>query len=109
MGFCYPGKGSSGENPPRPEYAQTWHSNVLERLTDLRLTLLIGQYAQHHYLKDRAEKKLTDTVRNFESYLPEYQVLPHPSPRNNIWKAKNPWFEERVIPILKQHVSKILS
>ncbi|MEO9966788.1 MAG: uracil-DNA glycosylase family protein [Reichenbachiella sp.] len=108
MGFCYPGKGKSGDLPPRPECAPQWHTRLLQELSEVRLTLLIGQYAQQYYLGDRAQKTLTDTVRNFDSYLPDFFVLPHPSPRNNIWRAKNPWFDQEVLPALSARVSSIL-
>jgi uracil-DNA glycosylase len=108
MGFCYPGKGRSGDLPPRPECALNWHHRVLPKLKNLRLTLLIGLYAQTYYLKDKARPTLSETVRNFKEYLPDYFPLAHPSPRNNIWKKKNPWFEEEVIPQLKELVHRII-
>ncbi len=103
MGFCYPGRGKSGDLPPRKECAQTWHEKLLKQLSNVQLTILIGQYAQSYYLPSR-EKTLTATVKNFREYLPEFLVLPHPSPRNNIWLAKNPWFEEEVLPLLRERV-----
>ncbi len=108
MGFCYPGKGKSGDLPPRKECAPQWHVPLFEQLTNIKLTLLIGKYAQDYYLKDRAHRTLTETVKNYQSYLPKYFVLPHPSPRNNIWQKKNEWFGEEVLPSLKATVSKIL-
>ncbi|MEP2024018.1 MAG: uracil-DNA glycosylase family protein [Reichenbachiella sp.] len=108
MGFCYPGKGKSGDLPPRHECAPLWHDKVLSQLKEVQLTLLIGQYAQNYYLGNNAKKTLTETVRNFQEYLPNYFVLPHPSPRNNIWRAKNLWFDEKVLPQLKQKVKTIL-
>lgn len=104
MGFCYPGRGKSGDLPPRKECAPQWHNQLLEKLEDVKLTILIGQYAQNYYLKDRTAKTLTETVRNFASYLPDFFVLPHPSPRNNIWQAKNTWFKTEVLPQLKEQV-----
>ncbi len=95
MGFCYPGKGKSGDLPPRKECAPLWHERVTKALGQVQLTLLIGSYAQAYYLGNRREGSLTATVQNFEKYLPEYFVLPHPSPRNNIWQAKNPWFKKK--------------
>ncbi|HNP18728.1 MAG TPA: uracil-DNA glycosylase family protein [Fulvivirga sp.] len=106
MGFCYPGKGKSGDLPPRPECAPLWHGKVLKQLKEVKLTLLIGQYAQKYYLGVRSGKNLTETVKNFKDYLPQYFPLPHPSPRNRFWMAKNPWFQDEVIPLLK---SKVLS
>ncbi len=108
MGFCYPGKGKSGDLPPRPECAPLWHRHVLEKMKSVQLTLLIGQYAQGSYLADRKEKTLTETVRNYKHYLPEHFVLPHPSPRNNIWQAKNTWFKEEVLPDLQQLIKEAL-
>lgn len=109
MGFCYPGKGKSGDLPPRPECAPLWHQSLMQKLPNVELILLIGKYAQDYYLKEKSKRTLTETVRNYQEYLPEYFVLPHPSPRNNIWQAKNDWFPDEVLPILKQKVSKILS
>lgn len=108
MGFCYPGKGKSGDLPPRKECAPQWHSKVYELLTDVKLTLLIGQYAQNYYLGNRRKDTLTATVKNFQQYLPEYLPLPHPSPRNNIWMKKNEWFSDEVLPILRSVVSETL-
>lgn len=107
MGFCYPGKGKSGDLPPRKECAPQWHDKVLKLIENAELIVLIGKYAQDYYLGKRAKRTLTETVRNFEDYLPEYLVLPHPSPRNNIWKAKNQWFEKEIIPVI-QHIVKNL-
>ena len=108
MGFCYPGKGKSGDLPPRPECAPQWHELLLNELKAVQLTLLVGQYAQNYYLGNRAKKSLTETVKHFGEYLPDYFVLPHPSPRNNIWRAKNPWFDRDVLPMLKKQISQIL-
>lgn len=109
MGFCYPGKGKSGDLPPRKECAQAWHQSLFDKLPNVELVLLIGMYAQKYYLKDKAERTLTETVSNFESYLPNYFTLPHPSPRNRFWLTKNPWFEAHVIPELQSRVSTILN
>jgi len=108
MGFCYPGSGSSGDLPPRPECAPQWHGPLLKELKSIALTILIGQYAQKHYLGSTLKSTLTQSVKDYQEYLPEYWVLPHPSPRNNIWKAKNPWFEEEVIPQLQTTVGQVL-
>ena len=108
MGFCYPGKGKSGDLPPRKECAPKWHTPIFEKTENIKLVLLIGTYAQAYYLKDKKEKTLTETVRNFGQYLPKYFVLPHPSPRNNIWMKKNPWFKEDVIPALRMAVKGAL-
>ncbi|WP_299140791.1 uracil-DNA glycosylase family protein [uncultured Vibrio sp.] len=109
MGFCYPGKGKSGDLPPRPECAELWHQKVLQSLPNIQMTLLIGQYAQNYYLKERTTKTLTETVKNWQAWAPEFLPLPHPSPRNNIWLKKNPWFENEVIPYIRQHISEHLA
>ncbi|MEP1032302.1 uracil-DNA glycosylase family protein [Ekhidna sp.] len=107
MGFCYPGKGKSGDLPPRPECAPLWHERVLNECKSIKLTLLVGQYAQNYYLRDSAKNKLTDTVRSFKEYLPKHLPLPHPSPRNRIWMKKNEWFESELLPELKSHIEKL--
>ena len=108
IGFCYPGKGKSGDFPPRPECGETWMAQVLEKLPKRKITLLIGQYAQRWFLKTLKKATLTDTVKNWKTYLPEYFVLPHPSPRNNIWLKKNPWFEKKLVPELEKRVGEFL-
>lgn len=108
MGFCYPGKGKSGDLPPRKECAPLWHHKLFSELKSAEMTILIGQYAQSYYLGNRMKSNLTETVRAFEDYLPKHFVLPHPSPRNNIWQAKNPWFAKDVLPLLKLSISKTL-
>ncbi len=107
MGFCYPGTGKAGDLPPRPECAPLWHNKLLVFMPHVQLILLIGQYAQNYYLGNKAKDTLTDTVQDFQSYLPQYFPLPHPSPRNNIWQAKNPWFGTDVLPELKKRVQAI--
>lgn len=108
MGFCYPGKGKSGDLPPRKECAPLWHDVLWAHLQQVQLTLLIGQYAQNYYLGKAKRRTLTETVKNYKTYLPQYFPLPHPSPRNNIWRRKNPWFEQEVLPELKQYIYKSL-
>lgn len=108
MGFCYPGSGKSGDLPPRPECAPAWHSQLLAHMPNLRLTLLIGQYAQRYYLGNKIKKNLTETVRHFQDYAPLYLPLPHPSPRNRIWLKRNPWFGSEVVPVLKNSISAAL-
>jgi len=108
MGFCYPGKGKSGDLPPRRECAPLWHLRLLSQLKEVQLTLLIGNYAQQYYLGKSAKPTLTETVRNFKEYLPHYLPLPHPSPRNNIWQRKNEWFGEEVLPELKNLVRSVI-
>lgn len=106
MSFCYPGKGDSGDLPPRSECAPLWHSQILKRFKKVPLILLIGQYAQRYYLRGRFKENLTETVRNYKEFLPEYFPLPHPSPRNQNWVKVNPWFTEKVIPDLRKLVKK---
>ena len=108
MGFCYPGTGKSGDLPPRPECAPQWHAQILEKMPNLQLILLIGQYAQNHYLGKAAKENLTETVRVFQAYLPTYFPLPHPSPRNNIWQKKNDWFGTALLPELRHTVGALL-
>ncbi|MFY0594379.1 uracil-DNA glycosylase family protein [Roseivirga sp.] len=109
MGFCYPGKGKSGDLPPRPECAPQWHKQVFDHLEGVELTILIGLYAQQYYLGDKKEKTLTETVAKFDTYLPEFLPLVHPSPRNGIWMRKNPWFVEQVVPELQRIVKKVMA
>lgn len=107
MGFCYPGKGKSGDLPPRPECAPLWHERLLASLPQIELTLLIGQYAQRYYLGNSSKKNLTETVRAFDEYLPRYLPLPHPSPRNQMWLRKNPWFEREVVSVLRDRLRRV--
>ena len=109
MGFCYPGKGRSGDLPPRKECAPLWHDVLLSQLTNVELTLLIGSYAQKYYLGEVIKRTLTETVRSYETYLPDQIVLPHPSPRNNIWISKNPWFKTNVLPYLKERIRSFVA
>ena len=104
MGFCYPGKGKTGDLPPRPECAPAWHDAILKQMPNVELTILIGMYAQKHYLKSKIKKNLTETVSAFEEYDGIFP-LPHPSPRNGIWLRKNDWFEKEVIPRLQSKIS----
>jgi len=108
MGFCYPGTGKSGDLPPRPECAETWRQQLLDTLPNLELSLLIGQYAQKWHLKTPNKVTLTETVKNWQQYWPEQLPLPHPSPRNNIWLKKNPWFEKEILPDLKKKIKALL-
>jgi uracil-DNA glycosylase len=107
MGFCYPGTGKSGDLPPRKECAPEWREPLMQSLTDLRLTLVIGQYALAWHLP-ATKKNLTETVRAWQEYGPGVMPLPHPSPRNNIWLKKNPWFSEALLPQLAVQVRQAL-
>ena len=109
MGFCYPGKGKSGDLPPRPECAPQWHQKLLDKMPNVELIILIGMYAQKYYLGENAKRTLTETVANYKAYLPTYLPLPHPSPRNRFWLTKNPWFQDLVLPLLKEKTKKIIS
>ena len=107
MGFCYPGKGRSGDNPPRPECAPAWRRTLLESMPQIELTIIIGRHAQQfHAPEDSAN--LTDAVREWKKWWPNLVVLPHPSPRNNIWLQQNPWFARDVIPEIRKRVRKFL-
>jgi uracil-DNA glycosylase len=108
MGFCYPGTGKSGDLPPRPECAVAWREPLLNSLKNIQLTLVIGQYAQKWHLPVM-HKNLTETVRAWRDYGPELIPLPHPSPRNNIWMKKNPWFGESLLPGLRVSVRNALN
>lgn len=109
MGFCYPGTGKSGDLPPRPECAPQWRDRLLQQLPNIDLTLVIGQYAQTYHLPDNPYGTLTETVKAWRNFWPDILPLPHPSPRNNIWLRKNPWFEQDVLPALRKSVRRILS
>ena len=104
MGFCYPGTGKSGDLPPRPECAAMWHEKILSELRAIKLTLVIGQYAMAWHLGPRAKATLTETVHAWREFQPKLWPLPHPSPRNNIWLKKNPWFARDVLPELQKQV-----
>lgn len=107
-GLCYPGRGRSGDLPPRPECAPLWHPRLRPLLPDVGLTLLVGQYAQAYYLRSRRKGTLTATVHAWHDYLPEFLPLPHPSPRNTGWLQVNPWFVRDVIPVLRERVHALL-
>lgn len=109
MGFCFPGTGMSGDLPPRPECAPKWHNKVLNAIPSIQLTLLFGQYAQRHYLGSSLKATLTETVKNYKEYLPDFLPLPHPSPRNGIWLKKNEWFEKDVLPTLRKITAEVIS
>lgn len=108
MGYCYPGRGNGGDLPPRRECAQLWLDLLLARMPRVRLTVLIGAYAQRHFLGSRCKKSLLETTNAWREYAPEYFPLPHPSPRNTPWFSRNPQFERDVVPALAQQVAAIL-
>ncbi len=107
MGFCYPGKGKTGDLPPRKECAPLWHNEVWDQMENIKLKIVIGSYAGDYYLGK--DQKLTGKVENYKDFLPEFWALPHPSPVNRFWRMKNPWFEEDVVPKLQDKIAQILS
>ncbi|MCC2618246.1 uracil-DNA glycosylase family protein [Aestuariibacter halophilus] len=106
MAFCYPGRGKSGDLPPSTTCAPTWHAALMAALRD-PLVLLVGQYAQGYYLQDK--RTLTERVKHWQDYQGQGLVLPHPSPRNNIWLRRHPWFEQQVLPQYRQKVAAALT
>lgn len=104
MGFCYPGAGDGADLPPRPECAPLWHARLLAALPPSRFVLLVGIHAQSFYLKDQPKRTMTESVRGFADYLPNFFPLPHPSWRSTGWMRKNPWFEAKVLPRLRRAV-----
>lgn len=108
MGFCFPGTGKSGDLPPRSECAPAWRAALLSRLKNIQLTLVIGQYAQAYHLPNAGES-LTAVVQTWRKTWPHTVPLPHPSPRNNLWLKRNPWFEKELIPLLRTRVSEVLA
>ncbi|MCY9807375.1 uracil-DNA glycosylase family protein [Lentilactobacillus senioris] len=108
LDFYFPGKGIHGDLPPRKGFAEKWHAPLLELMPNVKLTLLIGAYAQKFYLQKRAQKNLTETVRHYQEYLPQYFPIVHPSPLNYGWFKKNPWFEAQVVPDLQRRVAEIM-
>lgn len=104
MGYCYPGRGNGGDVAPRRECASLWLPHLLARLPGVELTLLVGQYAQRHFLAGRRKPTLSATVRAWREYEPEFLPLPHPSPRNQPWIQRNPWFERQVVPALRARI-----
>ncbi|MBF1360660.1 MAG: uracil-DNA glycosylase family protein [Mogibacterium diversum] len=108
MDFYYPGKGKTGDLPPRKFIAEEYHREFLDELTNVEMTLLIGKYSMDYYLKGKMKRNLTETVRSYEEYLPKYFPIVHPSPLNFRWQAKNPWFMEEVVPVLAERVAKML-
>ena len=108
LDFYFPGKGKSGDLPPRAGFAQKWHKELLEEMPEIELFILVGSYAIKYYLNLKSSAKTTEVIRDFEAYLPKYFPLVHPSPRNTIWLAKNPWFEPELLPELKKRVAQLM-
>ena len=109
MDFYYPGKGATGDLPPRKDFAPRWHPPLLDLMPKIELTILIGGYAQKYYLASRVKKNLTETVHAFREYLPTTIPLVHPSPLNFRWQARNPWFATDVLPVLRTQVASALA
>ena len=107
MGFCFPGTGKYGDLPPRPECAPAWRKQLLDHLPNLELTIVLGKYAQSYHFPGSSQS-VTELVKSWNTYWPEQIPLPHPSPRNNIWLRRNPWFETEVIPVLQRRVKELL-
>jgi uracil-DNA glycosylase len=107
MGFCFPGTGRSGDLPPRSECAPVWRAALMSQLKNLRLTLVIGQYAQAYHLPNEATS-VTGAVQAWQKNWPHTVPLPHPSPRNNLWLKRNPWFETELVPALRRRVAEVL-
>lgn len=109
MDFYYPGKGKTGDLPPRSFIAKEYHKDILDLMPDIKLTILIGSYSMKYYLGKGMKENLTETVRSYREYLPKYFPIVHPSPLNFRWQKANPWFEGEVVPVLKEMVGKILA
>lgn len=109
MGYCYPGRGRGGKLPPRRECADLWLVELLQKLPSIELTLLIGLHAQRHFLGARRQSPLTETVRQWQAYAPQYIPLPRPSPRNTPWFQAHPWFEQDLVPLLRGRVQRLLA
>ena len=108
MGYCYPGRAKGGDIAPRPECAALWLHRLLAKLPDIQLTLLVGQYAQRHFLGNRRKRSLTETTRAWRDYSPGYIPLPHPSPRNQPWFKRHPWFEQQLITVLRARIALLV-
>ena len=107
MGYCYPGRGKGGDLPPRRECASLWLGQLLAHLTRIEVTLLVGRYAQRHFLGTRRRPSLAETVRAWQDYAPQYLPLPHPSPRNQPWFKRHPWFEQQLLPVLRERIGAL--
>lgn len=108
MGFCFPGSGGSGDRPPRPECAPAWRKQLLGQLRHLEVTLVLGRYAQAYHF-DEGSLSLTELVKSWRIHWPRMVPLPHPSPRNNRWLRRNPWFEDELLPSLRERVAEVLA
>ncbi len=109
MGFCYPGKGKSGDLPPRKECAPLWHKPMLNLLPALKLTLLVGSYAQKYYLEEFRKDSMANNLKLWNMKKGNQIPLPHPSPRNRLWLKTNHWFEKDQLPIIRHRVQEVLN
>ena len=109
MGYCYPGRGNGGDRPPRRECAALWLDHLLAKLPRIELTLLIGQYAQHHFLGDRRKRSVAETANAWREYAPRYIPLQHPSPRNQPWFKRHPWFAQQLVPALQMRIGALVT
>ncbi len=109
MGYCYPGRGEDGDMAPRRECAELWLDRLLAKLPRIELTLLIGQYAQRHFLRNHRKRSLAETTRNWQDYSPQYIPLPHPSPRNQPWFKRHPWFAQQLLPVLQARIETLVA
>ena len=107
MGYCYPGRGNGGDLPPRRECASLWLNHLLTKLPQIEMTLLVGLHAQRHFLGNRRKQSLTETVKAWREFAPEYLPLPHPSARNTPWFQRNPWFEHELLPVLRERIESL--
>ena len=108
LDFYFPGKGKSGDLPPRKGFAEKWHEQLLQQMPEIEFFVLVGSYTIKYYLNLKSSAKTTEVIRDFEKYLPKYFPLIHPSPRNNIWLAKNPWFEPQLVPELQKRIAQLM-
>lgn len=104
MDFYFPGKGKGGDLPPRDDFASKWHPRLMQLMPNADLTILVGSYAVHYYLHLKKSARLTDIVKDYQNYLPDFFPLVHPSPRNQRWLRNNPWFMENNVPDLQKMV-----
>jgi uracil-DNA glycosylase len=109
MGYCYPGRGKDGDMAPRRDCAQLWLRRLLAKLPDIELTLLVGQYAQRHFLGSQRKRSLTETTKSWRDYSPQYIPLPHPSPRNQPWFKRHPWFAQQLVPALQMRIRALVT
>jgi len=110
MGFCFPGLDKKGGDlPPRKECAPLWRNRLMAALPELKITILVGQYSQAWYLRERAKKSLTETVAAWRDFAPDFFPTPHPSWRNNSWLKKHPWFDAELLPELRMRVAEALA